>query len=47
MSLYDLLCRMTPERRDSLRRYLKIKKMHDESEDEAPWLWDDYQPGEE
>lgn len=44
MSLYDLLCRMTEKQRDSLLRYLKIKKTHDESEDPAPWLWDDYKP---
>ena len=42
MSLYDLLCRITPERREDLRRYLTIKKIHDESEEETPWIWDDY-----
>ena len=47
-SLYDLLCRMTVEQRDSLRSYLKIKQIHDETKEEAPWLWDDYvHPGEE
>lgn len=44
MRLFDLLWRMTPEKTESLLRYLKIKKDHDESEDTAPWLWDDYKP---
>lgn len=44
MSLYDLLCRMTPEKADSLRRYLKVKQAQDEAEDTAPWLWDDHDP---
>lgn len=46
-SLYDLLCRITPERHDGLRRYLTIKKIHDETEEEAPWIWDDEPQGDQ
>ena len=45
--LYDLLCRITPERTESLRRYLRIKKDQDESVEPAPWLWDDYETGKQ
>lgn len=44
LCLYDLICRSSAEKRESLERYLKIKKIHDETEEEAPWIWDDPEP---
>ena len=44
LCLYDLICRSSAGKRESLERYLKIKKIHDETEEEAPWIWDDPEP---
>lgn len=44
MSLYDLLCRITPDKREGLERYLKIKQIHEETKEDAPWIWDDHDP---